>query len=126
MEAKRAAGDMAPLSWKAKEEEEEEVEGDVALGPVKRWTSDMNSLGFAWMILGETVYIMTGGRGGAWWGGCRWGIWPAGGGATGGFLILWESFRTLSGAGRGPWSSLLGDRPEEKSGISMAAMSRRW
>lgn len=63
--------------------------------------------------------MMTGGRGGAWGGWWCW--WPAGGGATGGFLILWESLRTLSGAGRGPWSSLLGDRPEEKSGMSMAA-----
>lgn len=57
IEAKRAAGDTAPPS-KAKAEaaaEEEEAEGDVAFGPVKRWTSDMNSLGFAWMILGETV-----------------------------------------------------------------------
>lgn len=55
MEAKRAAGDTAPpASWKAKAGAEEE-EGDVVVGPVKRWTNDMNSLGFAWIILGETV-----------------------------------------------------------------------
>lgn len=70
MEANRAAGDIAPpFSGKAKAEVEGELMLDgvhVEFGPVKRWTRDMNSLGFAWIILGETVYIMTGGRGGAW------------------------------------------------------------
>lgn len=76
------------------------AEEEVLLGPVSRWTRVMKSLGFVWMILGETAYMMTGGRGGGgWWGGgCWW--WVAGG--IGGFLILWESFLTLSGVGLGP------------------------
>lgn len=118
IEAKRAAGDIAPpLSWNGRAE----VEGE-EFGPVKRWTRDMNSLGSAWIILGETVYIITGGAWEGWWLGGAW--CAACCGAIGGFLILWESLRTLSGAGRGPCSSRLGDRPSEKS---MAAVEwERW
>lgn len=79
--------------------------------------------------------MMTGsrGRGGR---GSPAGRWWRRGGTIGGFRILWESFPTLRGDGRGPWSSRRGDgrsmnsvREKEKEkgqGIEQAEKEKRF
>lgn len=62
--------------------------------------------------------MMTGGRCCCCWLSWCCGCWWCDCGATGGFLILWESLWTRRGAGRGPWSDR-GDLPVGKSGESI-------
>lgn len=71
----------------------------------------MKLLGCVWIILGDTVYMITGPRGGNSCdgsGSCSGGSCDCSGctrgcGASGGFLmILWESLRIFNGVGLGP------------------------